>query len=75
MRRTGQRRSGQTAGEIGSGSLVLVCAMQGDGEKESEWLPRKVVNLRNLPRRGRPHEPLARLAVLFDLANSANRPS
>ncbi|WP_353643459.1 D-aminoacyl-tRNA deacylase [Mesorhizobium sp. WSM2239] len=37
---------GQTAGEIGPGLLVLVCAMQGDGEKESEWLARKVVNLR-----------------------------
>jgi D-tyrosyl-tRNA(Tyr) deacylase len=37
---------GQIAGEIGPGLLVLVCAMQGDGEKESEWLARKVVNLR-----------------------------
>jgi D-tyrosyl-tRNA(Tyr) deacylase len=37
---------GKTAGEIGPGLLVLVCAMQGDGEKESEWLARKVVNLR-----------------------------
>jgi D-tyrosyl-tRNA(Tyr) deacylase len=37
---------GRTTGEIGHGLLVLVCAMQGDGEKESEWLARKVVNLR-----------------------------
>jgi D-tyrosyl-tRNA(Tyr) deacylase len=37
---------GQVTGEIGPGLLVLVCAMQGDGEKESEWLARKVVNLR-----------------------------
>jgi D-tyrosyl-tRNA(Tyr) deacylase len=37
---------GRTTGEIGPGLLVLVCAMQGDGEKESEWLARKVVNLR-----------------------------
>ena len=37
---------GKTVGEIGPGLLVLVCAMQGDGEKESEWLARKVVNLR-----------------------------
>jgi D-aminoacyl-tRNA deacylase len=37
---------GQAAGEIGPGLMVLVCAMQGDGEKESEWLARKVVNLR-----------------------------
>jgi D-tyrosyl-tRNA(Tyr) deacylase len=37
---------GVTTGEIGPGLLVLVCAMQGDGEKQSEWLARKVVNLR-----------------------------
>jgi D-tyrosyl-tRNA(Tyr) deacylase len=37
---------GRATGEIGLGLLVLVCAMQGDGEKESEWLARKVVNLR-----------------------------
>lgn len=33
-------------GEIGPGLLVLVCAMQGDGEKQSEWLAQKVVKLR-----------------------------
>ena len=37
---------GKTVGEIGPGLLVLVCAMQGDAEKQSEWLARKVVNLR-----------------------------
>ena len=37
---------GNVVGEIGPGLLVLVCAMQGDSEKESEWLARKVVNLR-----------------------------
>jgi D-tyrosyl-tRNA(Tyr) deacylase len=37
---------GRATGEIGPGLLVLVCAMQGDGEKESEWLARKIVNLR-----------------------------
>lgn len=37
---------GETAGEIGPGLLVLVCAMQGDTEKESDRLARKVVNLR-----------------------------
>lgn len=37
---------GTITGEIGQGLLVLVCAMQGDGEKQSEWLARKVVNLR-----------------------------
>ena len=37
---------GNIVGEIGPGLLVLVCAMQGDAEKESVWLARKVVNLR-----------------------------
>ena len=37
---------GATTGSIGPGLLVLVCAMQGDTETQSEWLARKVVNLR-----------------------------
>jgi D-tyrosyl-tRNA(Tyr) deacylase len=37
---------GQVIGEIGPGLVVLVCAMRGDGEKESTWLARKTVNLR-----------------------------
>ncbi|MCV0395782.1 MAG: D-tyrosyl-tRNA(Tyr) deacylase [Rhizobiaceae bacterium] len=37
---------GRTVGAIGPGLLVLVCAMQGDDEKEAERLARKVVNLR-----------------------------
>lgn len=37
---------GQVVGDIGPGVLVLVCAMQGDGEAQSQWLARKVVNLR-----------------------------
>ena len=37
---------GAVAGQIGPGLAVLVCAMQGDTEKQSEWLARKVVNLR-----------------------------
>lgn len=37
---------GEITGQIGPGLLVLVCAMQGDGEKESAWLARKTVNLR-----------------------------
>lgn len=37
---------GEIVGEIGAGLLVLVCAMQGDGEAQSDWLARKVVNLR-----------------------------
>ena len=37
---------GAITGEIGPGLLVLVCAMQGDTEKQSEWLAQKVVKLR-----------------------------
>jgi D-aminoacyl-tRNA deacylase len=37
---------GAVTGEIGAGLLVLVCAMRGDTEAQSEWLARKVVNLR-----------------------------
>jgi len=36
----------EVTGEIGNGLLVFVCAMKGDTEKESEWLARKIVNLR-----------------------------
>ena len=37
---------GRVTGEIGAGLVVLVCAMQGDGEAQAERLARKVVNLR-----------------------------
>lgn len=37
---------GTVAGAIGEGLLVLVCAMQGDAEAQSQWLARKIVNLR-----------------------------
>ena len=37
---------GNIVGEIGAGLLVLVCAMQGDTEAQSQWLARKVVSLR-----------------------------
>lgn len=37
---------GAVTGEIGNGLLVFVCAMKGDTEKESQWLARKIVNLR-----------------------------
>lgn len=37
---------GVAAGKIGNGLLVFVCAMKGDTERESEWLARKIVNLR-----------------------------
>ena len=35
-----------TIGHIGNGLLVLVCAMQGDTDKQAEYLARKVANLR-----------------------------
>jgi D-tyrosyl-tRNA(Tyr) deacylase len=37
---------GASTGEIGNGLLILVCAMRGDTEAQSEWLARKTVNLR-----------------------------
>ena len=37
---------GQTVGETGAGLLVLVCAMDGDGEIEADWMARKIANLR-----------------------------
>ena len=37
---------GKIVGEIGPGLVVLVCAMRGDTEAESEWLARKTVKLR-----------------------------
>ena len=38
--------AGETVGEIGNGMLVLVCAMQGDGDEQAQFLARKVANLR-----------------------------
>ena len=37
---------GAITGEIGAGLLILVCAMQGDSDKQVDWLARKCVNLR-----------------------------
>lgn len=37
---------GDIVGQIGPGLLILVCAMQGDTDAQSDWLARKVVNLR-----------------------------
>ncbi len=37
---------GDIVGRIGPGLLILVCAMQGDTQAQSDWLARKVVNLR-----------------------------
>lgn len=37
---------GETVAEIGPGLVVLVCAMRGDTEAESEWLSRKIAKLR-----------------------------
>jgi D-tyrosyl-tRNA(Tyr) deacylase len=38
--------AGETVGEVGNGMLVLVCAMQGDGDDEARILARKTANLR-----------------------------
>ena len=38
--------AGETISEIGNGMLVLVCAMQGDGDEQAQFLARKVANLR-----------------------------
>lgn len=40
------RIDGAVVGEIGTGLVVLVCAMQGDDDAQADWLARKVVNLR-----------------------------
>lgn len=37
---------GEVTGEIGTGLLVLVCAMRDDTDAQSEWLARKVSALR-----------------------------
>jgi D-tyrosyl-tRNA(Tyr) deacylase len=37
---------GQITGSIGSGLVVLLCAEQGDSEKDSDFLARKTVELR-----------------------------
>ncbi|HEV2506444.1 MAG TPA: D-aminoacyl-tRNA deacylase [Mesorhizobium sp.] len=34
------------AGQIENGLLIFVCAMRGDTERESDWLARKIANLR-----------------------------
>ena len=40
------RVGGATLGEIGPGLLVLVCAMQGDGEAQADALAAKIAKLR-----------------------------
>ena len=40
---------GEIVGNIGRGFLVLVCAMQGDAEAQSEWLAGKIAKLRIFP--------------------------
>lgn len=37
---------GVTAGEIGKGTVVLLAVEQGDGEKDAEWLAKKISLLR-----------------------------
>ena len=38
--------AGETVSEVGNGMLILVCAMQGDGDDEARLLARKIANLR-----------------------------
>ena len=38
--------AGETVAEVAGGMLVLVCAMQGDGDEQARLLARKVANLR-----------------------------
>ena len=38
--------AGETVSRIDAGMLVLVCAMQGDGDEQARFLARKVANLR-----------------------------
>ena len=38
--------AGEVVGEIGSGLLVLLCAMRGDGDDEAHLLARKIAALR-----------------------------
>jgi D-tyrosyl-tRNA(Tyr) deacylase len=40
------RVDGQVVGEIGPGLLVFVCAMQGDGETQADYLAGKIAKLR-----------------------------
>lgn len=40
------RVDGEVIGEIGAGVLVLVCAMQGDGEANADQLAAKIAKLR-----------------------------
>ena len=37
---------GETVSEVGNGMLILICAMQGDGDDEARLLARKIANLR-----------------------------
>ncbi|MEZ5777924.1 MAG: D-aminoacyl-tRNA deacylase [Paracoccaceae bacterium] len=38
--------AGRVAGEIGGGALILVCAMDGDGEAQADQLAGKIAKLR-----------------------------
>ncbi|MDF0603194.1 D-aminoacyl-tRNA deacylase [Psychromarinibacter sp. C21-152] len=43
------RVDGAVIGEIGPGLMILVCAMQGDGEAEADRLAAKIAKLRIFP--------------------------
>ena len=49
---------GEVIGQTGPGLLILVCAMQGDGEAQADQLAAKIAKLRIFPRRGGQDEPL-----------------
>ena len=38
--------NGDTIAQVGQGLLVLVCAMDGDGDEQAQFLARKIANLR-----------------------------
>ncbi|MDP7344605.1 MAG: D-aminoacyl-tRNA deacylase [Alphaproteobacteria bacterium] len=49
LQRVGEARvevDGRVIGEIGGGLLILICAVEGDGEAEAELLARKIAKLR-----------------------------
>ncbi len=49
LQRVGEARvevGGRVIGEIGGGLLILICAVEGDGEAEAELLARKIAKLR-----------------------------
>jgi D-tyrosyl-tRNA(Tyr) deacylase len=50
---------GERVGAVGSGLLILVCAMAGDTEAEADKLAARDRKAPDLPGRGGPDEPVA----------------